>query len=333
VASLIAPSDKTLPMRSSQSRCELSVVIPCYNAGWYLSEAVESVLAQVSSVSSLEVVVVDDHSSDPLTVQLLTRWWQVGSGVRVVRNTGCRGPGAARNLGIHEATGEWIAFLDADDVWRPGGLQGRWVVAAVEPAAQWIAADFQVLTEDGSVAEGWHNADGKISREILARAYATKKPIRLVRPVKELLRCSLTGTSTVMVKRALLQEVGGFDERLKMAQDQHLWLRLARCSDLFFVPESVALYRDHAASHTHQEPFPDRWDIVAYSLLWRDVRFRPYRAELAQRLAAIYESLAYSYRLRGEWRQAALAAAGALRFVPTSSRNWKSMAAALLRKR
>jgi hypothetical protein len=75
-------------------------------------------------------------------------------------------------------------------------------------------------------------------------------------------------------------EVSGW-LRLGMAQDQHLWLRLARYSDLFFVPESVALYREHAASHTHQALVPDAWDIAAYSRLWHDASFRPYRADLA----------------------------------------------------
>jgi hypothetical protein len=135
-----------------------------------------------------------------------------------------------------------------------------------------------------------------------------------------------------MVTRALVQEVGGFDEQLWMAQDQHLWLRLARCSDLFFVPESVALYREHHASHTHQVPVPDAWDIVAYSRLWRDPGFRAYRADLAQRLAVTYQGVSYDHRLRAEWWQAALAAAGALRFAPTSRRSWKNLAAVLLRK-
>lgn len=319
--------------RVSRNRCEVSVVIPCHNAGLYVSEAVESVLAQVSDVRSLEVVVVDDHSSDPTTLELLDGWCQVGSGVRVVRNTGSRGPGAARNLGIHEASGEWIAFLDADDVWRADGLQARWAVAESEPDAQWIAADFQVFSEGEPAAAVWHNAGANISRAMLACAYTTKKSMRLVRPVAELLRCHLVCSPTVMVKRALLQEVGGFDERLIMAQDLHLWLRLARCSDLFFVPESVALVREHAASHTRQARVPGAWDIAMYSLLWRDESFRPHRADLAQRLAATYQRVAYYHRLRGEWWKVARAAAGALRFAPTSRGSWKNMAAALLRRR
>jgi glycosyltransferase involved in cell wall biosynthesis len=319
-------------LRSAQDSYQVSVVIPCYNAGVYVSEAVESVLAQVRAVRSLEVVIVDDHSSDAVTLARLDRWRQEGSGVRVIRNTGRRGPGAARNRGIHEASGEWIAFLDADDVWRPGGLQARWAVAESEPDAQWIAADFQVLSQDGSVAAVWHNAGGNTSRVMLAHAYATKKAMRLVRPVTELLQCSVTATSTVMVKRALVQEVGGFDERLWMAQDQHLWLRLARCTDLFFVPQSVALYREHAASHTHQALVPDSWDIVAYSLLWRDPDFRTYRADLGRRLAELYHGISYQHSLRGEWWQATQAAAGGLRFAPMSRRSWKKMAAVLLRR-
>ena len=117
-----------------------------------------------------------------------------------------------------------------------------------------------------------------------------------------------------------------------MAQDLHLWLRLARCSDLF-VPESVALVREHAASQTRQARVPGAWDIAMYSLLWRDESFRPHRADLAQRLAATYQRVAYYHRLRGERRKVARAAAGALRSAPRAVGAGKNMAAALLRRR
>src|SRR6476620_1442607 len=123
--------------------CQVSVVIPCYRAGKYLSEAIDSVLAQESGVSSLEVVVVDNHSPDDETKQVLAFWRRDGR-VRIVENAEDLGPAGGRNVGIGVARGTWVAFLDADDVWLPGALEARWQAIESEPEAEGDGADFRM---------------------------------------------------------------------------------------------------------------------------------------------------------------------------------------------
>jgi teichuronic acid biosynthesis glycosyltransferase TuaG len=107
------------------SGCLVCVVIPCHRAGKYLSQAIDSVFAQESRVESLEVVVVDNHSPDDETKDVLAFWRRDGR-VRIVENPEDLGPAAGRNVGIGVARGRWVAFLDADDVWLPGSLEARW---------------------------------------------------------------------------------------------------------------------------------------------------------------------------------------------------------------
>jgi glycosyltransferase involved in cell wall biosynthesis len=234
-------------------------------------------------------------------------------------------------VGIRVAVGEWIAFLDADDIWLPEGLQARWRVAASEPDAGWIAADFKMWNLDGSMSEQGHHASGNISRHMLERAFTSGRPMRLTRPVSELLSCAVVWTGTVLVRAALLREVGGFNESLRGPEDLHLWLRLAHRSDLFFVPEVVALYRQHPRELTREPHVPGSWDVVAYRLLWDDPSFRPYRTALKQRLAATYQGIAYHHRRQREAWPAARAAVKALRYTPASVTVWRNLAAALLR--
>ena len=312
--------------------CELSVIIPCHNAGRYLSQAIDSVLRQESSVRSSEVIVVNDHSTDRDTLDALSRWERT-PGVRVFHNAGRPGPGAARNLGIDAAEGRWVAFLDADDVWLPGGLEARWQVVQSEPDAEWIGADLRLWHEDGTLAGDGYFQAGDLSGQLLSEAYRTGGVFRMRRPVKEFLRSALAWTGTVMVKRDLIRHLGGFDPNLQQAQDLHMWIRLSLVSDFFFVPRIVALYRQHAASLTHRGESPERWSIAAYRRLLRDPNFRPYRALQRVKLALCYQADAYYHRERGEMWHAARAAALALNYTPLSLANWKNLVASLVRKR
>jgi glycosyltransferase involved in cell wall biosynthesis len=313
----------------------VSVVIPCYRAGKYLSEAIDSVFAQESRVSSLEVVVVDNHSTDDETRDVLGFWRRDGR-VHIVENAEDLGPAAGRNVGIGVARGKWVAFLDADDVWLPGALEARWQAVESEPDAEWIGADFRMWYEDGSLEEtGHYQKDDAVGR-ILAPAYASDRALRLRRPVAEFLRFSLAWIGTVMVKRDLLLRLGGFEPSLRVAEDVHLWYRLASVTDFFFVPKIVALYRQHPASLTSRERYGGglrlAWDRV-YTLLRSDPAFQPYRGQLRAKVAAAHERAAYYHRARGEAWKAARAAAWALTYTPARPAIWKNLVAALLQRR
>ncbi len=120
---------------------DLSIIIPVYDSGNYLLEAVQSILGQDCDVD-FEILLVNDHSTDPATLEALTELQHRAANIRVLDNTGRRGPAAARNVGIRAARGAWIGFLDADDVWPPGSLKARWKVVETTPDANWIAGHY-----------------------------------------------------------------------------------------------------------------------------------------------------------------------------------------------
>lgn len=310
--------------------CQLSVVIPCRNYGRYITAAVESILHQQSAVRELEVLVIDDHSSAPDTLSVLSHWSRADPRVHVIQNTGRPGAAAARNLGIAAATGEWIAFLDADDVWVPGGLQSRWQIIDTQPAARWIGADFLRWYEDGSLdAEGFFKSRG-LPRQRPSWTYTSGTVLRLVRPVAEFLQASLGWTGTIMVRKDLLTSVGGFEVRLGNYEDHHLWIRLAHETDFFFVPQVVALYRQHAASVSREDIPPAYWYIQAIRLLMQNPSFRSHRQLLRYKLALLFEQNASYHRMRGEPWGASLAAAHAVSYRPSRIAAWKTLLSAAL---
>jgi glycosyltransferase involved in cell wall biosynthesis len=306
----------------------LSVVIPCHNDGKYLSEAIESVLSQEHRLRSFEVVVVDDHSTDEETLEVLERWAREDGAIRVLRNPGASGPATARNVGVDAATSDWVAFLDADDVWLPGGLQARWEVVETEPGAEWIGADFREWHENGSLEATGHYHKDDFVGAILAPAYRSGRALRLERPVEHFLRSSLTWTGTVMVKRALVQRVGGFHPALRGPEDLHLWYRLALESDFFFTPQVVALYRQRAGGLISQArragQLPKEWDAL-YRLLARHPGFRPWRRQLRAKLSSVHGGDAWEYRQANRPWWAIRAALRALSYTPTQARIWKGL--------
>ena len=297
--------------------CSVSVVIPCHNYGQYLNDAVESVLQQKDVTNTVEVVVINDHSSDANTLQKLSYWKKADCRVRVVDNPGRLGAATARNLGISVASEEWIAFLDADDVWTAEALQARWQVIQTYPEAQWLGADFVHWREDGTYAAEGFFQGRSLAHPSLTQAYESGTAVKLVTPARDFLRMSLAWTSTVMAKKSLLLSVGGFATNLGNYEDHHLWIRLARIADFFFLPQVVVLYRQHALSVSRREGPPAYWFIVAMHLLLQDPSFRLYQPLIRHKLASLFLQNVYYHRGRGEMRLAAVAALRAIGHGPS----------------
>jgi len=192
------------------SEPSVSVVVPAYNAMPDVLEAVESALSQERPAS--EVVVVDDRSSDGTGDALRTRF---GDRVRVI--TGKYGSAsAARNAGWRAATGEWIAFLDADDLWMPDKLSASLALFTAAPHAIWCFTD-------GTVRD----LEGREHASLLARWVDLDEPY-CGSPVAELIDVNFILTSSVLVRRSALEALGGFDETLSHAEDVDLWIKLSR---------------------------------------------------------------------------------------------------------
>ena len=189
-------------MRQSSNTPLVSVIIPTYNRGWIVKEAIDSVLEQ--DFHDYELIVVDDGSVDN-TPKILKAY---GGKIKVLRQSN-QGVSAARNSGIASASGRLISFLDSDDLWLPRKLSIQVEFFNDHPQAvinqtqeRWIRNGVRVNPK-----ERHHKFSGMIFERSLA--------LCLVSP------------SAVMIKKKLFNTVGIFDENLPACEDYDLWLRIS----------------------------------------------------------------------------------------------------------
>lgn len=307
----------------------ISVIIPCYRAGLYLLEAVESVLQQKGNFNLLEILVIDDGSEDTETQSALKQV-QLLPKVKLLRNERLKGSAGARNTGITQAVGEWIVFLDADDWLVENSIENRCAAARKLPAAEWIAGDFVHRMRDGSeAAQGYFH--GKLdSYPFLKQAYEQDSALLLPRPVAEFLQMAPTNTIVAMVKKSLLQKVGMYNETLLRQQDYHLFLRLAAVADFVFVPRVVAKYRLHDFNSTKSLTLTQTWRAHVFALLESEPAFHNYIPLLRWQAADLFLGNSYIFRQEGKFFAAMCASLRSLRIRPTNKPAWRSLAAALL---
>jgi glycosyltransferase involved in cell wall biosynthesis len=181
---------------------QVSIIIPTYNRGWIIKEAIDSVLAQ--DYTEFELIVVDDGSTDH-TSGVLDSY---GKDIKVLSQKN-KGVSAARNRGIAEASGKFIAFLDSDDLWLSQKLSVQIEFFNQNPDA------LICQTEEVWIRNGLRITPKK----------RHKKPSGMIfKPSLE--RC-LVSPSAVMIQRSLFDRVGEFDETLPACEDYDLWLRIS----------------------------------------------------------------------------------------------------------
>lgn len=203
----------------------VSVVIPCFNQGHYLAEAIESVAAQTHSAS--ELIVVDDGSLDNSS-EVAARY----PSVRRLRQDN-RGVAAARNAGLALASGSLIVFLDADDRLLPDALRVGVEAISKRPHIAFAAGMSRDIGEDGSVI-----------REL-------RQPLVIQDHYLNLLKdCYIWSGSSLVTRRSALVEAGGFNEELRAGDDYELYLKLARRHPVFCHDAVVTEYRRHGANTT-----------------------------------------------------------------------------------
>lgn len=201
----------------------VSVVVPCYNMAGYTRETIDSLLSQ--TYDPIEIIAVDDGSSDDTRAVLRS----FGSRIRAVfqENAGaCR----ARNRGYRESSGELVAFLDCDDLWEP------------EKAVKAVSA----LKDRSEAAMSYHHA---------LWIDATGKTVGPARfpalPSGDIFRTlfveNFVRNSTPVIRRAAIEAVGAWDERIFVPADWEFWIRIAKRYPVIFIPE--VLSRTRVASH------------------------------------------------------------------------------------
>lgn len=209
---------------------KVSVVIPTYNRARLVGEALQSVLSQ--PFDDMEVLVVDDGSTDD-TAAVLVRF--TDPRVRVIRQAN-QGISGARNTGVREARGQYIAMLDSDDRWRPNSLPRLVGALDAHPDAVLVYGRAQAMDADGfpipqmkGTAEAF---PGQTLRSIL---YGDFVPI-----------------ITALIRRDALLQVGPFEPD-NLAEDWDMWVRLARLGRFVFLEEVLADFRQHEGQFTQSD--------------------------------------------------------------------------------
>jgi glycosyltransferase involved in cell wall biosynthesis len=211
----------------------VSVVIPSYNCSDFIVEAVDSALLQ--TYRPCEIIVVDDGSTDQTRTVLSPYLGRIRYEFRPNR-----GVSVARNHGVRLAGGELVAFLDADDLWRPEKLERQVRVMRALPDCALVCTDGQSFGAEGIIAE---RLLSKRTRSWTG-AHQTDDPAVGAGDLTSLLwfeNCIYT--SSTMLRRERLLEAGGFDGALTMAEDYDVWLRIASRHPCAVIDEGLVQYR------------------------------------------------------------------------------------------
>ncbi len=225
----------------------VSVVIPTYNRLAFVRQAVASARAQ--RTARFEIIVVDDGSADGTAAALQPEF---GAGIRILR-TDNRGVAAARNLGVAASSGEFVAFLDSDDLWLPDKLLMQVAFFAAHPDA-----------EICQTAETWIRNGVRVN----PCAHHRKPSGDIFAPS---LRLCLVSPSAVMLRRSLFERVGGFDESLPACEDYDLWLRVLRDTPVWLIDRPLVIKRGgHADQLSRRFWGMDRFRVAALARLLAD---------------------------------------------------------------
>jgi GT2 family glycosyltransferase len=224
----------------------VSIVLPTFNRLKYLRPAVDSVLAQ--SFTDWELIIADDGSDEETRAYLGTLATQDRVDVLWLSHTGW--PAVVRNAALREARGEFVAFLDSDDVWLPSKLEMQVRSLRRHGARRWSCTGFTNVDAAGRPRPsrnersgrdpGWPSPEGWIVEQLLKMEAIIPLP-------------------TVLACRSLVEHVGGFDESLYVCEDYDLWLRLAARSEIDVVRESLVLVRRHTEHYASGMDMLEGW--------------------------------------------------------------------------
>ena len=257
---------------------KVSVVIPAYNAERYLADALESVAAQTRQPE--ECLVVDDGSTDATATVArsfpFVRYLQKANG----------GDASARNRGVEEAVGDVVAFLDSDDVWRPGKLEKQMALFETNPSLGMVYCGVEVVDDRLNHLETLRPAPA---------AVAFRNTLLVEKPY-------MTGVGSTGVVRTEIASRTRFDERLRASADWAFACRVAFRHEVAPVEEPLALYRQHAASQVHLNLQAVESDM---KLTWQEIFSDPLldhsiKNGRRRALANLHLSLAASHFKRGD---------------------------------
>lgn len=233
----------------------VTVVVPCYNREATVEAAIRSVLDQTHG--ALDVIAVDDGSTDGTLAALRAI---DDPRLQVIENTGIKGASGARNLGARRALGDWIAFQDSDDIWKPEKLERQ--VAKIA-AGDWVAVYCAM-----EIVEGEGATKKRVGVIPADRSFSLEGDLR-----PGLALTSVISTQTMMIRNDVFQTVGGFDTVFTALIDWELMLRVAEHGDVGFVDDILVEQRlsDNSITRSAEKRLTAQEQILSkhHSLLSR----------------------------------------------------------------
>ncbi len=259
---------------------KVTTIIPTFNRGYCLAESIQSVLDQ--NFSDFELIVVDDGSTDN-TAEVIEQF----SGIHKIRIKKNRGVSFARNLAIKQARGEWIAFLDSDDLWERDKLaiQMNWVECNPDYHA--------VYTDEIWIRNGVRVNAMKKHRKYSGDIFRHCLPLCIVSP------------SSVLLRNELLNKFGGFDESMPVCEDYDLWLRISMSFPFHFIEEKLIVKRGgHEDQLSRKFWGMDRWRVHSLKKLLQENQINEeQRGLVMEMLVEKCNILACGYEKRGKIRE------------------------------
>lgn len=309
----------------STSQPFVSVVVPAYNVRHHIGEAIRSV--QVQNFAELEIIVVDDGSKDNTGDFVAHEFPEV----RLFRKLN-GGAATARNMGMQAARGEYVAFLDADDVWLPGKLNAQIDYMESRPDVDLVCGGFSFWTagEDGEFPD-----PNSLFPPVV---HAAAEPEKSGWIYHKLLLGNFVWTSTVVMRRSLMERLGEYDIRLRLGQDYDYWLRASRETEIHRLDAVMALYRRHAESATARgrgdgtnhavriiQEAVRRWGLASPN----GEAITP--RQLSDRLFAMRLRAGYGWYHKGKFARAREEFGAAIRLSPFKLKPWAYMMLCALR--
>ncbi|WP_017444356.1 glycosyltransferase family 2 protein [Gayadomonas joobiniege] len=273
----------------------ISVIIPAFNAENTIEETLHSVLQQTYPVH--EIIVVDDGSKD----NTLKKLYDMSSRYPLIRfvNQNNQGVSAARNLAAKQATGDWLAFVDADDLWLPNKLAKQ-----VEDLAdgRWSACD--------SFYFGYGH-DGSTKRSDLSE-------ISSGHVFEALLLDNFLTTSTVLIEKNLFWQAGGFDESLLALEDWQLWLSVSLLEPLKMIDEPLVRYRVYPGSTSRKARHILPLHMQLIDTVFSQIAAQPFLSNRKNAKANSYSICSYIAEDSQDYAYALYCAYCAFKLQPTS---------------
>ncbi len=287
---------------------KVSILTPAFNAAKYLSETIDSVLAQ--TFQDFEMIIVDDGSTDN-TREVAQGYAQKHPGkIRYIYQKNA-GPAAARNTAIKNSTGEYLALLDSDDLWMPNRLEEGVAVLDAKPEVGLVHAKTIRLVDGKKLAplkRHLPSLSGRIYRNLITR------------------RANIS-CLTVLFRRSCLEKIGLFDEAQECigVEDRDLWVRLSKFYKVQFINKEVGYYRIIAAGISRNSERMMKGKIYVIKKNCSSWLLR----RLA--LASVYKEHADEYLQHGQWTEAKRLYADAITTWPVYLWSWINYIKCLLK--